>query len=47
MKKEIKQNKIKKIFLSEVMEKYGAVFSIELSDGFAHINLHNGEFFVK
>lgn len=45
MKKEAPKNK-KKVMLPEVMEKYGAVFSIDLESGFAHLKYEQSEMIV-
>ncbi len=42
MKKEITQKTVKAT-LPQVMEKYGGVFSVSLSNGFAHLSFENGE----
>lgn len=47
MKKESSKVIEKKVSLPEVMKKYGSYFSIELSDGFAHIKFEDGEMYVE
>lgn len=48
MKKETSKKIENKVLLPQVMEKYGAYFSLELQDGFAHIKIENdGEMYVE
>lgn len=48
MKKETSKVIEKKVVLPEVMKKYGAYFSLELSDGFAHIKIEeDGKMYVE
>lgn len=42
MKKEASKVEVQKITLPEVLKKYGAYFSLEVSDGFAHIKIEEG-----
>lgn len=47
MKKEVSKVIEKKATIVDIMEKYGAIFSIQLSDGFAHLSFRdNGEMYV-
>lgn len=48
MKKEVSKVEEKKNTISDVMKKYGAYFSLEISDGFAHIKIEeSGKMFVE
>lgn len=48
MKKEVSKVVEKKVSLPEVLQKYGAYFSLEVEDGFAHIKIEeNGKLFVE
>lgn len=48
MKKESSKIVETKVKLPDVMKKYGAYFSLELSEGFAHVKIEdNGKIFVE
>lgn len=47
MKKEASKNTQEKVTLPQVMEKYGAIFSLNTSSGFAHLSFkEDGEMYV-
>lgn len=46
MAKEAPKQVVKKVSLPEVMEKYGAMFSIDVPNGFAHLKFTDGEMHV-
>lgn len=47
MKKEVSKVEERKVTLQDVMSKFEAYFSIELSSGFAHIKMNNEEIYVE